>query len=306
MPVRPRIVSLCPSNTELVHALGLSDCLVGVDLYSDYPPDAVEGLPRVGPDLDIDVDRVAALRPDLTLCSLSVPGMERVVQAISAAGLPHLVFSPHSVADIFADLRRLEDALPGAVPPGRAEAIIDGLRERIDRVQDAAATVAWRPRLYWEWWPHPIFSPASGNWLTEISWLAGAENVFADRPGDQVQDDGSAVIQEKPDFLLAVWTGVVQHKVPLAKLLHRPGWGEIPAIRNRRVFILAEGLYCRPSPRLIDGLEQLFVLVHPDAAARAGLPPASHHAPVRTADGRWLDGVTPERAQDARGRITGG
>ncbi|SFU82423.1 cobalamin-binding protein [Alicyclobacillus macrosporangiidus] len=306
MPARPRIVSLCPSNTELVHALGLSDCLVGVDLYSDYPPDVVKGLPRVGPDLDIDVDQVVALRPDLTLCSLSVPGMERVVRAVSAAGLPHLVFSPHSVAEIFADLRRLADGLPGAVPPGRAKAIIDGLRERIERVQEAAATVDSRPRLYWEWWPNPIFSPASGNWLTEISRLAGAENVFADHPGDQVRDDGGTVIQAQPDFLLAVWTGVVQHKVPLAKLLHRPGWQEIPAIRERRVFILAEGLYCRPSPRLIDGLEQLFMLIHPDAAARAGLPPASRHAPVRTADGRWLDGVTPEGLRTGRGRFTGG
>ncbi|HYG59594.1 MAG TPA: ABC transporter substrate-binding protein, partial [Symbiobacteriaceae bacterium] len=71
-----RLVSLCPSNTEIVHALGLTDWLVGVDDWSDFPS-AVTELPRVGPDLSVDIDRVAALQPDLVLASLSVPGMEK-------------------------------------------------------------------------------------------------------------------------------------------------------------------------------------------------------------------------------------
>ncbi|MCL6516569.1 cobalamin-binding protein [Alicyclobacillus sp.] len=295
MPHRPRIVSLCPSNTELAAALGLGDCLVGVDLYSDHPPEVVERLPRVGPDLNIDVARVAELRPDLVLCSLSVPGMERVVDQVAAAGLPHVVLSPHRIEDILADLRRIADALPGVCAPADVEAVVDRLRARVERVQRASATVSHRPRLYWEWWPHPVFSPAADNWLTEISRLAGAENVFADRPGDQVQDDGTAVIQAQPDYLLAVWTGVPQHRVPLPKLLNRPGWEQVPAIREGRVLVLSEGLYCRPSPRIIDGLEQLFAILHPQEARRAGLPPATRHAPVRAADGTWWDGVQPAR-----------
>src|SRR5258706_2399073 len=74
-----RVVSLTCSNTEIVCALGLAECLVGVDNHSDYPVDVVTPLPRVGPDLDIDVDRVRALEPDLVLASLTVPGHERIV-----------------------------------------------------------------------------------------------------------------------------------------------------------------------------------------------------------------------------------
>ncbi|MDX1612036.1 MAG: ABC transporter substrate-binding protein, partial [Candidatus Thermoplasmatota archaeon] len=88
----PRIVSLAPSNTELVAFLGLADHLVGVDDWSDWPPSVLH-LPQVGPDLQIDMDAVVELDPDLVLASLSVPGMEPVVEALAATGLDHLVLA---------------------------------------------------------------------------------------------------------------------------------------------------------------------------------------------------------------------
>jgi iron complex transport system substrate-binding protein len=112
-------------------------------------------------------------------------------------------------------------------------------------------------------------------------------------PGTQVQDDGTKVLVEQPDYVLAVWTGIPQHKVPIAKLLNRPGWESLAAIRQGRLFVLSEGLYCRPSPRLIDGLEQLVGLIHPDVARRLGLPNPESHAPVRRADGTWLGNRAP-------------
>ncbi len=89
-----RLVSLCPSNTEIACGLGLGPQLVGVDDWSDWPPE-VAGKPRVGSDLTADLDRVAALSPDLVLASLSVPGMERNVAGLAARNLPHIVLDPH-------------------------------------------------------------------------------------------------------------------------------------------------------------------------------------------------------------------
>ncbi|MFU8877439.1 MAG: ABC transporter substrate-binding protein, partial [Wenzhouxiangellaceae bacterium] len=86
-----RIITHTCSNTEIVCALGRADWLVGVDDHSDHPPEVVAGLPRIGPDLDIDIDRILALKPDLVITSLTVPGHEHCVARIRAAGLPHLV-----------------------------------------------------------------------------------------------------------------------------------------------------------------------------------------------------------------------
>src|SRR5512146_116863 len=104
-----RLVSLCPSNTEILFALGLGEQVVGVDDWSDWPAE-VAGLPRVGGDLTSDLDRVAALRPDLVLASLSVPGMERNVEGLGARGLPHLVLNPHSLDEVLGDILAVGEA----------------------------------------------------------------------------------------------------------------------------------------------------------------------------------------------------
>lgn len=288
MKSRPRIVSLCPSNTELVHALELLDCLVGVDNYSDYPSEVTRQLPKLGPDLNIDMEMVSALKPDLVLASLSVPGMEKVVDAVAASGLPYLVLSPHNLSEIYQDLTSVSDWLEDPVQRRRTERLIQSLKDRVERVQSTTQSLAERPTLYWEWWPSPVFSPAKENWLTEISHLAGAVNLFASEPGSQVQDDGHRVISGNPDYFFAVWTGVPQDKVPIHKLIHRPGWDKITALAKNQVYILSEGLYCRPSPRLIDGLEQLTSLIHPEMASVLALRKLTDYAPVRDITGANL------------------
>jgi iron complex transport system substrate-binding protein len=248
-----RIVSLAPSNTEIVAALGLMDWLVGVDDWSDWPP-AVGALPKVGPDLAIDMDKVASLRPDLVLASLSVPGMERNVEGLRAAGLPHLVLDPHSLEEIWQSIRLVGEACGIS---DRAEAVVEGLVRRVERVRQAPR----RPlRLYWEWWPKPIYTPGRRNWLTEISQLAGGLNLFADYDVDNVRvDDPLEVVRRAPDCVLLAWTGARRPRPEL--VLRRKGWEELEAVRAGRIFVLEEGLFNRPSPRLVDGLEQLAALL---------------------------------------------
>lgn len=284
-----RIASLCPSNTELLCALGLGEFIVGVDLYSDYPAEVVKTLPRLGPDLNIDIDALCALKPDLVVSSLSVPGMEHVVAAVEAVGLDQVTLSPHSVTDILDDARQLVQVLPTAIRTKiNVTSLVSMMEARIDRIRDATRGVTDRPKLYFEWWPKPVFSPARDNWLTVVSELAGGQNIFADRPGSQVQDDGQAVVALQPDFFLAVWTGVPQHKVALQKIRSRQnGWETTPAFQKQQLLVLSEGLYCRPSPRLLDGLEQLLGILHPDLAADLRLQPPAAYGPVRAWDGTW-------------------
>lgn len=254
-----RIVSLAPSNTEILHALGLMAQVVGVDNYSDWPAETAQ-LPRVGPDLDVNMERVLALEPDLVVAALSVPGMERNVERLARLGVRHVVCDPHGLEDIWADIRMVAAA---AGVPQRAEPVVTALQNRVDRIKRAVKQVSSPLRLYWEWWPKPLFSPGSRNWLTQISQLAGGVNIFGHCDGDCVRPAPEEVIAAAPEVILAAWTGVWAEKIPLQRITGRAGWDRIPAVQQGRVYALEEGKYNRPSPRLIDGLEELAVLLHP-------------------------------------------
>jgi iron complex transport system substrate-binding protein len=259
-----RIVSICPSNTEILHALGLMDQVVAVDNYSDWPIEETSTLPKLGPDLNIDMDKLETFQPDLVIASLSVPGMERNVERLEQRNIPHIVLNPKTIEDIYHDIQLVAECTG---TEKKAEQVIESLKKRLNRIREKVNGRPDRPhlRLYWEWWPRPYISPAGGNWLTSVSELAGGINVFADRPGDSVIDKtGEDVINSRPDFILAVWCGVDINKINPDKIRSRSGWEQIPAVQSDRIFVLEEGMYCRPSPRLFDGLEELAGLLHPE------------------------------------------
>lgn len=238
--------------------LGLTGLLVGVDDYSDWP-EAVKSLPRLGPDLSIDLDRVEELQPDLVLASLSVPGMEKNIDGLIARNIPHIVLNPQSLTDIENDLVITANAL-GMPERGRSAAA--QFRSRLESIRQKGAKAGHRPRLYWEWWPKPVFTPGRINWLTEVSSAAGAENIFQDVELASVQTDWEDVKSRNPDFICVAWVGVRKQKVKKELIISRPGWDELNAVKNDNVLILEEELYCRPSPRLLDGLEKLYRLIH--------------------------------------------
>ncbi|WP_462413389.1 cobalamin-binding protein [Neobacillus sp. Marseille-QA0830] len=253
-----RVLSLCPSNTEVMEYLGLTHLLTGVDDFSDWP-ESVKGLPRLGPDLSINMDLVEQLQPDLVLASLSVPGMERNVEGLKERRIPHIVLNPQSLDDIERDLVTTAEAL-GESARGREAA--NQFRGRLEKIKQKTASFAFRPRLYWEWWPKPIFTPGKINWLTEISEAAGAVNIFDDIELASVQTNWEDVVNRKPDFICLAWVGVRKEKVQKNVIKNRAGYERLKWSGDERIFILEEELYCRPSPRLIEGLEKLVKLIH--------------------------------------------
>lgn len=258
-----RIVSICPSNTELLDALGLMEQVVGIDDYSDWPAEKVKDLPKLGPDLNIDMEKLQALQPDLVVASLSVPGMEKNVERLQELGIPHLVLNPKSIEDIYEDVITLGRACG---VEAKAQEVSETLRRRVEAVREKVQSRARTPKVYWEWWPRPIFTPGAGNWLTPISELAGATNLFADKEGDSYTATHEEVIERAPDFMFAVWCGVHADKVKPSMITEREGYAAIPAVQTGRVHVLEEGLYCRPSQRLFDGLEELVDILHGEAA----------------------------------------
>ncbi|MGN7176182.1 cobalamin-binding protein [Cytobacillus sp. SAFR-174] len=254
-----KILSLCPSNTELVEYLGLTDMLAGVDDYSDWP-EQVSNLPRLGPDLSINMDKVEELKPDLVLASLSVPGMEKNVAELEKRQIPHIVLNPQSLADI---ANNLVFAAEKIGRPERGILAAKQFTEKIEELKRISSRIKKNPSLYWEWWPKPVFTPGKVNWLTEISEIAGGWNLFADVELASVQTDWEDVLNRQPDYICLAWVGVRREKVNPEIVLKRPGWSEMEAVKQNRILVLEEELYCRPSPRLIEGAIKLAEKIHP-------------------------------------------
>lgn len=255
-----RIVSLTCSNTEILFALGLGSRVVGVDDWSDFPGE-VKRLPRVGPDLKIDMAKVASLRPDLVLASLSVPGMERNLPGLERLGVPFLVLHPTSLDDVFKDIALISEATG---VPEAGHGLIDGLQTRIAVVAKRAAETTCRPTLYWEWWPKPLISPGRQSWIVQMSELVAADLLFKEVDATSFVVDEAQVFGQDPDYVILCWCGSLQKTMSATKVADRPGWDSLGAVRAGRIHCLPEDLYGRPGPRLAEGLERLARAVHPE------------------------------------------
>ncbi|BDP42182.1 cobalamin-binding protein [Deinococcus aetherius] len=241
-----RLASLTASNSDILAALGVAGRVVAVDHHSDAP--GLDGAARVGPDLNIDVEAVRAARPDLVLASLSVPGMERVVVGVRAAGLPTLVLDPVSVPDTLHDIREIGVAVG---LPERGEA----LAARLETELRALARPFLRPpRVLVEWWPRPIIAATRDSWVTDLLGTLGAANALADRPGRSSPLTLEEVRAARPDLIVCSWCGARRLR---PEVIEARGLG-VPVV------CVPESGLGRPGPRLIEGAGLV-------AAALAGL-----------------------------------
>lgn len=251
-----RIVSTCPSNTEILFALGLGDRVVGLDDCSDWPPE-VAGKERVGLDLQIDADKVKGLEPDLVVASLSVPGMEEVVASLEARKLPLLVLNARSLEEIWQDMLLVGERTGRA---REARELVATLRGRVAAVRERCAPLP-SLGLYLEWWPRPLITPARNSWFNGMAEAVGARNVFEDKPGESAKVEEREVFERDPDHVLLCWQGTLHRKQDPARVAARPGWQALRAVREGHVHGLEEALFGRPGPRVVEGLEVLAKLV---------------------------------------------
>ncbi|MDQ0255128.1 iron complex transport system substrate-binding protein [Evansella vedderi] len=256
-----KLISLCPSNTELLAYLDLIPSLIGVDDYSDWPEE-IQHLPKLGPDLSIDMDKVEKLKPDLVLASLTVPGMEKNIEELEKRNIPYVIVpNPKTLSSVGEQLlfigKETNTYERAIVIYNKFHAIIEDYKAKSSQVGNVKT-------LYWEWWPKPVFTPGAANWLTEISELAGGINIFKDYEDANVQTDWEDVRKRNPDVISLVWVGVEKVKVNPSVLLKRPGWMEMDAIKTKQLYVLDEPYFCRPSPRLLIGLKKIAHILHPE------------------------------------------
>jgi len=297
-----RVVSLLPSATEIVYALGAEP--VGVSHECDYPP-AARGVPavnrsRVDPDAtsaeineqvaaaieeggvyELDRERLAALDPDLvvsqSICDVCAVDEVLVRTAVDELGLDAEVLTtdPHSMADVLADVERIGATLGRGE---RASEVVADLQERVAAVEEAATGVEERPDVaVLDWLDPPM---VAGHWVPGMVERAGGRYGLA-APGERSRPREWAEVREyDPDVLVASPCGfdLDQTAANLTDLTGREGWADLQAVREGRVYAVDGHHYVnRPGPRLVDTLECLGALFHPDRFAD---PPGDAVQPV--------------------------
>lgn len=261
-----RVVCISPSSTEIVYALGLGNKVVGVDIYSDYPPEAVAkqkinilfGKPNP--------EEVAALTPDLVIMySYFGPG-DPDVKAIEDLGLTVIALRPHTPNDILRDIRLVGNATG---KPNEAEALASSISQKIDEITSKTSDVVNRPRVYIEYWYPPPWTYGPNTWGHQLIELAGGNNTFGDAMTEWVETTDEEVIARNPEVIISLYG--IMHYATLVDMKKRPGWDEISAITNGKVYLVDENLFVRPGPRIIDGLEVLARILHPELLGEAGV-----------------------------------
>lgn len=259
-----RIVSLACSNTEIVCALGCADLLVGVDDHSDFPEEVVARLPKVGPDLEIDVDRVAELEPDLVLATLTVPGHERVVERLEAAGLPYIAPEPVSLKDVYRDILDIAALLVradrGVVD--RATALVTEMKTALRASEGEGQATPDAPSILVQWWPKPVISPGRRSWATDVIEAAGGRAVLGHEPHKSRPMTDEEVAALDPDAVVLSWCGVHPDKYRPDVVLRNDVWRELDFVRKERVFCIGEPYLGRPGPRLVEGVRRMRDVVH--------------------------------------------
>lgn len=255
-----RIVSLNPGLTEITFALGHGDSLAAVDTFSNYPPEASAIQTRLTTYPAPSVETILALQPDVVL-SLSDP--DTSIAQMRDQGIPVLKFLPRDF-DATVDTIRTLGRLYGSSDAG--EAVATDMLARRDAVVSAVAD-APRPRVYEELDasdPDKPFVAGPNGFYGQLIDLAGGTNVFGDLPGDVGQVGAETIIQRDPEVIILTDADLPFNSQTPEMLAARPGWNTVSAVRNGAIYAVPAELYSTPGPRLVQGLEQLARLLHPD------------------------------------------
>lgn len=251
-----RIVSLVPSATEAIFALGGQDRLVGVTDFCDSPPDA-KRKQSVGGMVAPSLEALVALRPDLVVAT-DEGNSQATFDQLARLGIPIYVVRAHRLAEAFGLIDRMGELTGRAA---EVAPLVDALRARVRRVVEAVRPYP-RPRVLYVLWPDPLIVPGREDLVTELIALAGGTSVTATLRGSYPRVDLEAVVAFNPDAVILARHGGDQTPVLLAT------WdrlASLPAIRADRLRAIDGSLVHRYGPRVVDGLELLARLIHPDA-----------------------------------------
>jgi iron complex transport system substrate-binding protein len=255
-----RVLSLAPSNTEILFAIGAGSQLVGRDSYSDYPSEAKAVKDIGGLVGTLNTELILSTKPDLVLASPLTPS-EQIADLDKAGLRVYVVPNPQTFDEFFANLETV-GKLTGH--ENQAAALAASLKVRVQGVVDKVAPISSRPVVYYELDATDPSAPYTSGPATFVDLMihtAGGENFGHELKGDWVQISVETLLEKQPDFIVLgdnTYGGITPESVKA-----RAGWGALNAVKQGQVFTFDDNTVSRPGPRLVDGLEAMAKLLHP-------------------------------------------
>ncbi len=258
-----RIVSLAPSNTEILFAIGAGNKVVGVTDFCDYPPEAVERIKNgtiksVGGFVNISVEKMVSLQPDVVFAYY---GQEKIIEELDNLSIPTVVFNPKNIDMIYNDI-----LIAGKVTgfEENARTLVNEMKNRVNEITSKVKDLQ-RKRVFFIVWGNPLMTAGSDTFINQLIELAGGENIFDDLSG-WPSINIESVMERNPDIIiLTPYCGITAQDI-------LNNWSrEINAVKNESVYTIEDlNILIRPGPRIVEGLETLAKIIHPEALETKG------------------------------------
>jgi iron complex transport system substrate-binding protein len=245
-----RIVSLAPSITETLFALGVGDRVAGVTSYCDYPPEATLK-EKVGDTLKPNIERIVGIKADLVIVSTSSQ-LEQYIQSLEGLGIPVYISNPRNLDQVLQSITSM-GRLVGA--EDRARELVSDLRARIDRVTLSLSSTD-RPRVLFLLGTEPLITVGGGTFMDDLIIRAGGRSISTDAGGEYPQYSMETAVAKQPEVIFVQFD---EKQLP-------DRLKQTPAGRANRVYHLDDDLVSRPGPRIVDGLEQMASKIHPEVS----------------------------------------
>jgi len=267
VPVR-RVVSLAPSMTESIYALGMDDLLVGDTDYCDYPADAAKKH-KVGGAINPSLEEIASLKPDVVLVTKGLNRLE-TVQALDRLGIAAYATDPHTVDEIRSSVHQLANVLGN---PSAGEALDSELLQKQNSLRDRLQNSTPKRALFIVW-TDPLISVGKHTFIADALMLAGAVSIV-ESSQDWPQMSLEEMVRLQPEVLVFASGHSEAVARDMEALAKRPGWNDLDAVKYRRFAVISDAVN-RPAPRLLSAVEDLARQLHPDAfAGRTGTSKAA-------------------------------
>ena len=257
LPDNPiRVVSLAPSITEIVFALGQEHRLVGATRFSDFP-EAAKNIFKVGSYVHLDLEKIVSLKPDL--CIAIKDGNPRaVVNRLESLNIPVYAVNPRNLETVMKTLTEIGSFLNAGE---KANSVVQDMKSRIQRVKTKTANVTYRPRVFFQIGIAPIVSAGTNTFAHELIELAGGNNL-SKGPIPYPRFSKEQVLSLSPEVFII--TSMSRNTIFERVKKEWSKWPSLPAVRDKRIHLEDSNLFDRPTPRLVDGLEHLARRIHPE------------------------------------------
>jgi iron complex transport system substrate-binding protein len=255
-----RIISLAPSNTEILFAIGAGDQVVGITTYCNYPPEA-QDREQIGgfSAKTISVEKIVALEPDLVF---SVGEIQRpAIEALEQVDITVVALDPNDFDEVYATIE-----LMGRLTGHEQEAaqIVADMKARVAAVRERVATIPEEERLtvFWETYDEPLMTVGAASFTHQLIELAGGVNIFADLTETYPQVNAEEVVKRNPAVIMGADS--MGDKLTTELVGQRPGWGQVQAVQDGRIHLFNGDMVSRTGPRLAQVLEEMARALYPD------------------------------------------